>query len=167
MRIMTRSITTAAAVYGFAVTGVHAQAAHPNFTGTWTMDAARSSASTDLPKSVTWVLAQHGDTLIADRETVVEGMDPIKSHIVVGIDGKTWKNTVAQPGYGDVETSSVASWDKQVLVIVASGNIQGTDFVQTDRWTFAADGKSFTSVRSVTVEGNEVQSASFTMVKKP
>jgi hypothetical protein len=166
MRLMTRSITTAAVMYTMAVSHVSAQAARPIFTGTWILDASRSQASTTLPSAATWTLVQHGDTLVADRETSVEGMDAVKTHVVVGFDGKPWKNTVSQPGVGDIETSTVASWDNSVLVLTVSGNIQGTDFVQTDRWTLGADGKSLVSQRSVTVEGQEVQSATFTFAKK-
>lgn len=167
MRIMTRSITTAAVMYTMAVTNAPAQApAHPNYSGTWLLDVAKSQSSTPLPVTATWTIAQHGDTLIADRETTIEGMGAVKTHVVVGIDGKPWKNTVTQPGIGDIETSTVASWDNSVLVLTASGNIQGTDFVQTDRWTLSADGKSLVSQRSVMVEGNEVQSATFTFGKK-
>ncbi len=168
MRIMTRSITTAAAIYGFAVPAAHAQAAaaHPSFAGTWTMDAAKSTSSGTLPSAASWVMFQHGDTLIADRSVTSEEMGEVKSHVVVGLDGKAWKNTVNLPGIGEIETSTVATWDKAALVMVAGGNIQGTDFVQTDRWTLSADGKTLTSVRTVTVEGNEVQSTTSVMVRK-
>jgi hypothetical protein len=168
MRLMTRSITTAAAIYGLAVPAAHAQApAHPSLTGTWVLDLGKSEASNGLPVSATWTMAQHGDTLIADRETATAEMGVVKAHVVVGIDGKPWKNTISQPGVGDVETSSILAWDNGVLVTTTSGNIGGTDFVQTDRWTFGADGKSLVSQRSVTVAGEEVQSATLAFTKKP
>jgi hypothetical protein len=164
---MTRSITTAAAIYGFAVPALHAQvAARPNFSGSWTMDAAKSTSTATLPTSVTWVMSQHGDTLIADRTAATEESGEVKSHLIVGFDGKGWKNTITQPGAGEIETTTVASWDKGVLVMVATGNIQGTDFILTDRLSLSADGKTITAVRSVTVEGNEVQSTTYVMVKK-
>jgi hypothetical protein len=167
MRMMTRSFTTAAAIYGVATSAAHAQAtARPNFSGTWVLDLAKSQGSTRLPLAATWTITQHGDTLIADRETTVDQVGTIKSHILVGLDGKSWKNTVPQPGIGDVETATVATWDKSVLVFTLTGNIQETDFVQTDRWTLSADGKSLESQRSVTVEGQEVQSATFAFTKK-
>ena len=167
MRLMTRSLTTAAALYGFTAPALYAQAeVRPNFTGTWLFDAAKSQSSNTLPSAAQYTIVQHGDTVIVDRETTFEEIGVLKSRLVVGIDGKPWKNTAPQPGIGDVETSSVVSWDKAVLVIVSSGNIQGTDFVQTDHWTLGTDGKTLTSVRSVTVEGNEVQSATFSFTKK-
>ena len=80
-----------------------------------------------------------------------------KSHLVVAIDGKAWKNTVPMVGGGDIETSSTATWENGELVVRSSGNVQGTDFVQTDRWTLSADGKVFVSHRSVTVEGRRAK----------
>ena len=166
MRLMTRSITTAAVMYAVTVSNAPAQAARPNFTGVWVLDVNKSEASAGMPSAATWTITQHGDTLVSDRETTIDGAGAIKSHAVIGIDGKLWKNTVSQPGMGEIETSTVASWDNGVLVIATSGNVQGTDFVQTDRWTLGADGKSIVSRRSVMAEGQEVQSATFTLARK-
>lgn len=168
MRLMTRSITTAAAIYGLAVPAAHAQApARLSLTGTWVLDLAKSESSNGLPLSASSTLAQHGDTLIIDREIATAEMGVVKAHVVVGIDGKPWKNTISLPGVGDVETSSILAWDNGVLVTTTRGNIGGTDFVQTDRWTFSADGNSLVSHQSVTVDGEEVQSATLALTRKP
>jgi hypothetical protein len=168
MRIMSRSFTSAAVMYALAAPSASAQApARPNYSGTWVMDLTKSESSTgSMPTGATWIIAQHGDTVIADRETTVAEMGTVKSHVVVGIDGKAWKNTVAQPGLGEIETSTVASWDNGTLLLVASGNIQGTDFTQTDRWSLSADGKTLVSRRSVMAGGQEVQSSTLTFTKK-
>ncbi|MGH7525042.1 MAG: hypothetical protein ACREK8_12085 [Gemmatimonadales bacterium] len=173
MRIMSRSMTTAAVMYAFASSSAHAQqAAHPNFSGTWVLDSSKSSNSSamqdNIPQfsSATWIVAQHGDTLVVDRDMTAAGTD-MKSHIVVAADGNAWKNTVAMAANGDVETSTVVSWDKDVLVIRSSGNVMGLDFVQTDRWTLDPAGKVLVSHRSVTVaDQGEVQSSILTFTKK-
>lgn len=166
MRLMSRSMTTAAAMFAVTTSSAAAQAARANFTGTWVLDASKSQGSQMVPSAATWTIVQHGDTLVTDRETALEGFGTVKSRVVVGLDGKSWKNTVPQPGAGDVETSSVASWDNGTLVMTTSGNVQGTDFVQTDRWVLSADGKSLTSQRSVSAGGQEVSSATLTFTKK-
>jgi hypothetical protein len=171
MRLMSRSITSAAVMYALASSSASAQAAHPNYSGTWVLDSSKSasnSAMGDAPQiaSATWVIAQHGDTIVMDRETAVSGQPVAKAHIMVATDGKPWKNTVQQGG-SDIETSSIGSWVNGELVISTSGNIQGFDFVQTDRWTLSADGQSLVSRRSVTVtDQGEVQSATLTFTKK-
>ena len=167
MRQMIRSITAAAAICGFAIPALHAQAvARPNFSGTWVLDAAKSQSSGTLPSAATWTIVQHGDTLITDRESTIEGAGAVKSHMVVGFDGKSWKNSINQPGIGDVEVSMIASWDKTTLVVTMTGSMQETEFVQAGRWTLSADGKSLEVRTSVTVGGEEVQSATTVWTRK-
>lgn len=167
MRLMIRSITAAAALCSFAVPALHAQAvARPNFSGTWVLDAAKSQSSGSLPSAATWTIAQHGDTLITDRESTVEGAGAVKAHMVVGFDGKSWKNSISQPGIGDIEVGMTASWDKATVVVTMTGTMQETEFVQTGRWTLSADGKSLEVHTSVTVGGEEVQSATTVWAKK-
>ena len=131
--------------------------------------ASRRRPLTDQVPQVgaaTWTMAQHGDTIVADRETVMAAQAAVKSHVKVVIDGKPWKNMVPQMGGDNIETSSVLSWEGAVLVTRTSGNIQGNEFVQTDRWTMAGDGKSFVSKRVVTVGDPEIQSSTLTFNKK-
>jgi hypothetical protein len=166
-------MTTAAVMYAVAAPSVAAaQAARPNYSGTWVLDSSKSQMTSamqdNLPQLAagTWIIAQHGDTLIMDRDMTMSGAHQ-KSHIVVAIDGKSWKNTVPTMGGGDIETSTIASWENGELVVRSSGNVQGSDFVQTDRWTLSADGKVFVSHRSVTVPGaGEVQASTLTFTKQ-
>lgn len=174
MRIMSRSMTTAAVMYAFASSSAHAQqTARPNYSGTWVLDSSKSQLTSamqdNLPQFAagTWVIAQHGDTLIMDRDMTMSGQPAQKAHIVVASDGKAWKNTVPQMGGADIETSTTASWENGELVLRSSGNVQGFEFVQTDRWTLSADGKVFVSHRSVTVaDQGEVQASTLTFSKK-
>jgi hypothetical protein len=173
MRIMSRSMTTAAVMYAFASSSAHAQqTARPNYSGTWVLDSSKSRMTSSMQDNLpqlgagTWVIQQHGDTLVMDREMTMSGAQQ-KSHLVVAIDGKAWRNTVPTMGGGDIETSSTATWENGDLVVRSSGNVQGTDFVQTDRWTVSADGKVLVSHRSVTVpDQGEVQASTLTFTKK-
>lgn len=166
MRQMLRAIATVVVISGAAISSAPAQAAHPNYAGNWVMDASKSQGSGSIPTAATWTIVQRGDTLISDREATIEGVGAVKSHMVVGFDGRPWKNTVPQPGIGDVEVTVVASWDKGALVLATTGTIQETEFVQTVRWVLSTDGKSLTLVSSVTVAGAEVQSATTVWARK-
>ena len=166
MRLIIRSIATVAVVSAAAISTASAQAAHPNFAGNWVMDVSKSQGSGSMPSAATWTIVQHGDTLISDREATVEGVGAVKSHMVVGFDGKSWKNSITQPGIGDVEVGMTASWDKTTLVVTMTGTMQETEFVQTGRWTLSADGKSLEVHTSVTVGGEEVQSATTVWARK-
>ena len=173
MRIMSRSMTTAAVLYAFASSSAQAQqTTRPKFSGTWVLDSSKSSNTSatqeNIPQfsSATWVIAEHSDTLVIDRDMTAAGTEQ-KSHIVIGIDGKPWKNTVSMAANGDVETSTVVSWENNVLVTRTSGSIAGYDFVQTDRWTLDPDGKTLVLHRSVTIAGQgEIQSGVLTFTKK-
>lgn len=173
MRLMSRSMTTAAVMYAVASSSASAQTARPNYSGTWVLDSGKSVMTSAMGdnsaqlSAATWVIAQLGDTLVMDRETTISGNPVVKAHFVVATDGKPWKNTVPQMGGGDLETSSVVSWENGELVVRTSGNAQGFDFVQTDHWTLSADGTVLVSHRSVTVaDQGEVWSSTMTFTKK-
>lgn len=166
MRLMTRSITTAAVMYTMAVSHVTAQAARPNFSGVWVLDASKNVVDGQLgaPTAATSTIVQHGDSIIVDRELTSEA-GATKSHSVWSVDGKSWKNTAPVNGT-DTEVASILSWDKGVLVIHSTLNLMGTDVDLTDRWTMAADGKSIVMQRSGSAGGQDLGSTTMTYVKK-
>ncbi|MGH7584337.1 MAG: hypothetical protein ACREL5_14035, partial [Gemmatimonadales bacterium] len=64
-----------------------AQAKHADYSGVWVMDAAKSTGDM-LPSAATWTVAQHGDTIITDREIETpDAVNPTKTHFVVTTDG--------------------------------------------------------------------------------
>lgn len=165
MRIMKRALTVAALV--IATTARLNAQAHPSFVGTWVMDPTKTvvEGGGGAPSAATRVVVQHGDTLIVENEATSEaGVQ--KTHLIWGTDGKPWKNKVPVQGE-DTEVSTVLTWEGATLVIRSTIPFQGMSVEQTDRWTLAADGKSMTTARTVTAEGEQVAAATFTYVKKP
>jgi len=139
---------------------------HPSFAGTWTLDPSKTIAegNGNPPEAASRVIVQHGDTLTIDTE--VTGMGTVqKSHLVWGLDGKAWKNSVSVGGEM-IDVSSVLTWDNATLVIRTSLSVQGMSVDQVDKWTLAADGKSMTASRSITADGNDAGSITMTYVKK-
>jgi hypothetical protein len=144
-----------------------AQGAHPDFAGSWVLDAAKSvSQPAAVPSAATWTVTSHGDTITVDRETTADNGATVKSHVVVATDGKPYQNPVPL-GAETVNTTSSATFDAQGLVVTTSGSAQGFDFTQTDHWTLGADGKTLTSSRVVNVGGQMVQSATLVFNRKP
>jgi hypothetical protein len=144
-----------------------AQTAHPDYSGTWIMQADKSSSDpAPLPTSATWTITNHGDTITVDRTTTLT-TGTLQSHVVVATDGKSYDNAVPLSPEITVNTTNIASYDAQGLVVKTSGSLQGSDFVQTDHWTLGADGKSLTSTRVVTVGEQTVQSATMYFTRKP
>ncbi|MGH7583922.1 MAG: hypothetical protein ACREL5_11920, partial [Gemmatimonadales bacterium] len=118
------------------------------------------------PSAATWTVAQHGDTIITDREIETpDAVNPTKTHFVVTTDGNPTSNAVPSAG-AIMETSSTAGWDSTGVVIKTSGNAQGYDFVLTDHWTLSPDGKVLVSDRVITVGGQVVQTNTLTFNRK-
>ncbi|HEY4100688.1 MAG TPA: hypothetical protein VGM20_07405 [Gemmatimonadales bacterium] len=144
-----------------------AQGAHPDFAGTWVLDASKSTSEpAPLPTSATWTITTHGDTITIDRETTAPTIGTSTSHVVVATDGKPYQNTLPI-GPETVTTTSTATFDSQGLVVITTGTSQGYDFTQTDHWTLGTDGKTLTSSRVVDVGGQNVLSATLVFNRKP
>ena len=167
MRLMTRSFTTAAVMYTMAVSHASAQAARPNLSGVWVMDASKTVTDQQLaaPTAATSTIVQHGDTIIVDREITSETTGVVKTHTVWAVDGKPWKNVVQANG-ADTEVTSVLSWESGVLVIRSSLTVMENPVELVDRWTVAADGKSIGMVRTLSAMGQDLGTTTMTFVKQ-
>jgi hypothetical protein len=145
---------------------VGAQGTHPSFAGTWLLDPAKTINNTagPAPDAITRAVVQHGDTLFVDTDTE-SAMGPQHTHLVWGLDGKAWKNTIAVAGT-TAEVSTVLSWDGSTLVTSSSLSVVGIDVTQVDRWTLAADGKSVVASRAITQNGDDAGNMTMTFNKK-
>jgi hypothetical protein len=148
-----------------AVPAAGLAAQHPTFAGNWTLDVAHSDAGPAPLTSGTYAIVVRGDTLTIDRVLVSEA-GPSASHLVLGIDGKPWVNTISSQGQS-VQLTSVASWAHDTLVIQSTGNVMGTDATITDRWAPSADGQSFTATRNIVADGQEVPGTRLVYIRKP
>jgi hypothetical protein len=124
---------------------------HPDFSGTWVLDVARSDAAQSTPTAATYQVRQQHDTITYDRAaSSLRG--ETSSHVVLGTDGKPWKNVVAQNG-ADVTTTSIVSWVRDTLVIQSSGEMNASTVDTYERWSIAADRRSLLMFREVSVNG--------------
>ena len=157
-----------AALVLVAVVGTRASAqAHPDFSGTWVLDASKTVVDGQLgaPTSATYTIRVHGDSIISDRVAETAETGTIKSHLVWGTDGKIWKNTVAVNGT-DTEVSSVLSWQGDKLVVKTTLTVQETPVEQLDQWSVSSDGKTMTMQRSISAMGQEIGSSTLFFTKK-
>ncbi|HEY3933125.1 MAG TPA: hypothetical protein VGL65_00760 [Gemmatimonadales bacterium] len=141
-----------------------AQARHPDLTGTWILDPAHSDGAA-LPTAATYTIIQHGDTITMDQQTTSE-MGTVTTHMVLGLDGKAWKNNVTGPA-GPFELSSTGGWAHDTAAFLSTGTIQGADLVELDRVVPGADGKSFTMLRSGSAGGQDIPLVTLFFNKKP
>ena len=146
-----------------------AQAARPSFVGTWSMDAARSeSEGSPLPAVITWTVAQHGDTLVWDREIINEaGGAKLLSKVTVGLDGKPWPNKAPQADGSSRDAVYAITWDGATMVVTITSEIEGMAITQVDRMAKAADGTTLTVTRDLTVDGEPYAKAVMVFAKRP
>ncbi|HEY4321651.1 MAG TPA: hypothetical protein VGM77_10815 [Gemmatimonadales bacterium] len=123
------------------------------------------------PASSTYIIVQHGDTLSVDRTNVsapsAQMPEPmtLKSKLVWAVDGQPWKNTLPLVG-AEVETTTVSTWAGDTMVVHVTGQVQGSDLVQDDRWSLSADGKALTIHRGVTYAGQEMGAPTLVYIKQ-
>ena len=164
---MRRLVTSAAALAAVVVTAAaashHAALAHPDFSGTWVLDTARTPASPYRPSSLTETDTQHGDTLRITRSTTTPQGD-VQSTLTVGLDGKPWPNTV-NGGAVQASMSTVATWADSTLVLTSTIDIQGQEVHQVERWTLSADHDTLTRVSDVDAMGQQL-SLTLVLVRK-
>jgi hypothetical protein len=164
---MTRAIFGVALVAA-VVAPLAAQGSHPSFAGTWVLDASKTvdNIGAPLPDSIRRTIVQHGDTLIVDTDVSSSATGAQHTHMVWGLDGKPWHNTLAVAGT-IADVSSTLAWQDSVLVITSSLSVMGTDVTQVDRWTVSPDGKSATAVRALSQGGNDLGTVTFVFNKRP
>lgn len=153
----------AAAVALLIATTAGAQDAHPNLSGTWTMDSGKSEQGPLTPQSMSMVVEQNGDQFNITRDVTTQA-GQAKSTTNYTVDGKPYKNTVKQGNGGNVDVTSVLSWEGSSLIVKNTLMQMGQEIHQTDKYTLGADGKTLTIDRSVDVQGQTL-SGRLVMVK--
>jgi hypothetical protein len=155
-------VVAAALALAAALPGAVRAQAHTDFAGTWVLDPAQTTQGPAVPSAATYTVTQHGDTLHMVRETILNGTSANQT-LVVGTDGKAWKNTLSLAGTS-VAASSVVSWSGSDMTMNTATTYNGQDIVQTDVWHLGADGKTLTITRSATLGGQPYDAASSKLV---
>ena len=142
---------------GAAALGAQAPAGtpHPNFAGTWRLDAAKSVTPPGLD-SLRMTITQRGDSLSAVNEAVT-AQGSAKNSQTLTLDGKATTNSVATAG-GQVELTSVVAWRGPTMLVTSTAEIQGTPLTQRNEWTLDAAGKVLTIKGTVDIAGQHVES---------
>src|SRR6185436_8519115 len=109
----------------------------PNLSGTWVMQADKSSfGQMPAPSGRTDVIT-HQEPKLTVKRTVVSGGVEQGSDLVFAVDGKPWKNMV-----GANEITSTLKWEGQTLVMVSTLTSPQGEITITDRYTLSEDGKT-------------------------
>jgi hypothetical protein len=129
-----------------AFTAAPAQDARPNFTGKWSLDAAKSDfGQMPAPDSIVHVI-EHKEPNIKITTTQKSQQGETTNERNLTTDGKETTSKIAMMGTPqDVKTT--AKWDGQKLALTATFDAQGTAIELNDSWALSDEGKVLTIVR--------------------
>jgi len=128
--------------------------AHPNLSGTWVLDAAKSTVDGPLPPptSATYVVGTHGDSITVHVTEVDAAAGAVTLDRLVATDGYSWTNYMTYAG-NQLTLNVVAKWNGAVLSLTTNTDVSGSPVLQTETWTVSADGKVLTQNVTTNVAG--------------
>jgi len=158
---MHKPLLAAALVLLLAAPAV-SQSAKPDFSGTWTLDVAKSDfGPAPAPKSIVHVV-EHKEPSLKISSTQVTEQGETTNVRNISTDGKENTNTMRAMG-GEQEIKSTTAWDANKLVTNLKVTIQGMTADIVDSWDLSADGKVLTISRQFkTSQGDFAQKTLFT-----
>jgi polyvinyl alcohol dehydrogenase (cytochrome) len=117
-----------------------AAADKPNFSGVWTLDAAKSNfGQTPPPASLTRKVEQNGASVsVVQTQTGGPGGE-VTVTANYSPDGEPTTNK-----FRGADSKSTAKWDGDALTIITNTKLQNIAITVTERWTLSDDGKILT-----------------------
>ena len=135
---------------------LRAQAAHPDFSGTWNLDVSKLEGPQAQAGITSGTLTITQTDKAMKQDQVVSssmGFQPVT--VNYNLDGTESKNTMTQ-GPMTMDMTSTTAWDGTTLVITTKSEIQGNPYVRTDRYNLDPSGKVLTVDASASVMGQSV-----------
>jgi len=142
--------TIAAMPFGRGLTPARA---HPDFTGAWTLDPAKSEGPM-IPTSGTLKVTQDEKSMKVERTTTAMGMTR-SGTAIYALDGSPSKNTVSANGQS-IDFNSTAEWSDNVLVIKTTADVGGGAFAGTERYSLSDDKKTLVIASDASIGGQSV-----------
>jgi len=148
---MIRALAAAVFVY-LAVPSAYLQDQKPNFTGTWTLDVAKSDfGPTPLPDAMTLVI-RHQDPEVSIASSVKNQSTDSTGDVTFTIDAKEHAGKMRVNAV-DHDAQLTGMWDGKALVLVSRFEVNGGSLELTDTLTLAEDGKVLSFVRAARTPG--------------
>jgi hypothetical protein len=116
----------------------------PNFTGTWKMNAAKSSFG-QLPRPIEYERhIDHQEPLIQMTVRQVGPTGEQSVDAVLRTDGRPTTNK-----YRGGEAKTTAEWAARELELTTTRAMEGGDAVTRETWSLSEDGKTLTSITHI------------------
>ena len=152
MRKVSSALLLTALVVAPVVARAQAAAAHPDYSGTYVLDAAQSEGQM-IPQKMTLKIAQTPADLTLDR-TQTSQMGESTSHMKYTLDGAPSKNTLTMGG-NSVDVSTIVTWEGASPVLTSSMKFGENDAQSIEKWSLDPDGKKLSIERKINAGGQE------------
>ena len=146
MKTMTTRLSLAAAAVIFAAT-LSAQGL-PNFTGTWSLDAAKSDFGPIPPPESIVMVIDHKEPTLKVSATQKTPMGEATNDSTYTTDGKENVNKMRSP-VGEQDVKSTTKWNGKALATSRTIDAQGMSVGIEETWDLSADGKVLTINRTL------------------
>jgi hypothetical protein len=115
----------------------------PNFTGTWTLDAAKSDFGPIPPPESVVMVIDHKEPTLKVSVTQKTPMGDATNDSTYTTDGKDNINKMRSPG-GEQDVKSTTKWTGKTLATSRTIDAQGMTIGIEETWDLSADGKVLT-----------------------
>jgi hypothetical protein len=137
---MTRSLFVLSALFSLTLTA----ADHPNFTGSWKMNAARSDFG-GIPKPTQFDRKiDHRDPIIRMSVHQVLNTGDRTIEVVLRTDGKETTN-ISPTG----EAKTTCQWNGRELNLITTRQMEGGAVISRETWSLLPDGQTLVSVTNM------------------
>jgi hypothetical protein len=161
MRTVSRGVLALALV--LAVPAVsRAQAARPDFSGTYVLDPAQSDQGQMVPSKLTQTISQTATEFLVDR-TQANQMGETTVKLKYAFTGTSVNEL--NIGGNPVQVSTVVTWEGDSPVFTSALKFGDAEIKQVDKWTLSDGGKKLTINRSFD-RGGEVMALKLGLVKQ-
>ena len=120
----------------------------PNFTGTWTLDAAKSDFGPIPPPESIVMVIDHKEPTIKVNATQKTPMGEATNDSTYTTDGKDNINKMRSPA-GEQDVKSTTKWNGKTLATSRTIDAQGMTVGIEETWELSADGKVLTINRAL------------------
>ena len=138
------SLATAAVLLAVSVSAQNV----PNFSGTWTLDAAKSDFGMMPPPDSVVMVIDHKEPSLKVTTTQKSQMGDSSNDSTYTTDGKDNVNKMRSPA-GDQDVKSTTKWNAKALTTTRTIEAQGMSIGIDDSWDLSADGKVLTVNRQL------------------
>jgi hypothetical protein len=125
-----------------------AQPATPNFSGTWTLDIAKSDFGPAPPPDSVVMTIDHKEPSLKSTTTQKGPQGDATNEATITTDGKENVNKLRAAGM-EQDVKSTSKWNGRKLTTERMLEIQGMSIGMNDVWELSDDGKVLTVVREI------------------